>query len=824
MSLPIPVQRLGRRALVVALILSLSAARISPQGDTRTVALLETRAPAQQEFMLRGTVPVPPNVFPRADGLSPFTILDFDGSPRPTQVEIVSRYANSAEGADVVELLARVHRAPGVAVDAPTRYRVLLDKSPGAPPVEDLQPVPEVVRDFLLDPLALEIRSTDCFGNRYVSRPLGGVRELAVLHHGPVQAEMRVYQDMLPEPEVPGSTLPHLLGVHAYVSWFRDSTTVGIDLRFHNAHDGHDKVDARDDPLDTLYFRELELSMPEAWTVQQDFPDPLFGSERIEGGRRIVALVAPEPSGGLHVMRWLAQFHRRLAFSPAQPVDTALARTYLDGAGRAFCVRGFELKGREYWSWWNEKTARYFPQRHQLPSLDHVGQAALEADLRGELSFLSTHLADGTDVGDYPLSAPRLGWGHPYGVSYGGMTGGLEIFCYDGVSTAAAASASGYRMYTALHRMATDRQPNALYRLDGEPSSVEEWLIENGDTDYVPFEHFVVPLTFGSRPDPFGVRNAPRFQVDYVRANGLQPAYEGQHFGFDPIDYQHFVRYTRAAKVLVWLGNDSLAADDLRMEAENFHLGYHANANEPGGNAQGSGLLANLRYVQQFPGQGCPYGRGEAWGLDCAVAAYSSADDAWRARKLPWFEQQAEFLLAAQSTCNGFIQSFVSNKAVEGKYQARQLIEQSITEHALVGLHESVFRAADAGHAVMVRDVLVDSLRAFIGPMAWFPGQPGPWRYTGVAPLDPHLPTWCARADMPSDAWSAGDVDTYQDWASFAYGYELTGDPLFLRHARFQTGGVNFNDLVVRLRSAGTENLENRAALLAVVQRIVGDL
>jgi len=824
MSLPFPVRRSGRRVLAPALILFFVAARPSPQGDPRTVAMLETRAPVQLEFLLRGTVPVPPHIYPRSDGLSPFTILDYDGTPRPTQVEIVSRYPNDPEGADVVELLARVHRAPGVTVDAPVRYAVVLDISPSAPPLDDLQPVPEVVRDYLLDPLALEIRATDCFGNRYVSRPLGGVRELSVLHHGPVQAELRVYQDMLPEPALPGSTLPHLFGIHAYLSWFRDSTTVGLDLRFHNGHDGHDKNDERDDPLDTIYFRELELSMPEAWTVQQDFPDPLFGSERIENGRRIVALVAPEPGGGLHVMRWLAQFHRRLALSPAQPVDVALARTYLDAAGRAFCVRGFVLEGREYWSWWNEKTSRYFPQRHQLPRLDNIGKPALENDLRGQLSLLATHLADGTSVGDYPIAAPRLGWGHPYGVDYGGMTGGLEIDCYDGVSTAAAASQSGYRMYTALHRMATDRQPNALYRLDGEPSSVEEWLIENGDTDYVPFEQFVVPLTFGSRPDPFGVRNAPHFQVDYVRAHGLQPAYESRHFSFDPYDYQHFIRYTRAAKVLVWLGNDSLAADDLRMEAENFHLSYNANANEPGGNAQSSGLLSAMRYVAQFPGQGCPYGRGEAWGLDCAVAAYSSAAPDWRARKLPWFEQQAEFLLAAQSSCNGFIQSFVSNKAVDGKYQARQQIEQSITENALVGLNESVFRGADAGHAQMVRDVLVKSLRAFIGEMAWFPGQPGPWRYTGVAPLDPHLPPWCSRAEMPNDAWTAGDIETYQDWSSFAYGYELTGDTLFLRHARFQTGGTNFNDLVMRLRSAGTDNLENRAALLTVIQRITGEL
>src|SRR6185295_2053023 len=133
---------------------------------------------------------------------------------------------------------------------------------------------------------------------------------------------------------------------------------------------------------------------------------------------------------------------------------------------------------------------------------------------------------------------------------------------------------------------------------------------ENGDNDYVPFEHFVVPLISGSRPDPFGVRLAPHFQVDYVQANGLQPIYESTHLQYDPYDYQHFIRYTRSAKVLTWLANDSLAKDDLRMQAENFHLSFHSYANNAFGGAQSSGLLSLIRSVHGTPNKGFQFGRG----------------------------------------------------------------------------------------------------------------------------------------------------------------------------------------------------------------------
>ena len=791
--------------------------------NPRTVAVLETRVPEQRRFLLRGTVPLPPGVYPRTDGLNPLTILDYDGTPLLTQIEIVSQYPSPVDGADVVELLAQVRRDPTLSPGEPTQYTVIQRLNESSPSPGLIEPLPRGVLDMLADPTQVELASYDCFGNKYVAYPLMIGSAIRRLRSGPIMAEVRSFQNMLPAEPVPGSTLPHFLGVHTYRSVIRGSSHIGLDLRFHNAHDGFDHASALDDPLDKLYFERIELSMPAEWTVLQDFDDPLFGAERVVGNRRIIALVEPDPSGDLHVIRWQGQFHRRLMLTPVEPQFVDGARARLDGAGRAFCARGF-VNGREYYSWWNAETARYFPQRHQLPLLDHVGRATLEGELASEFNFVVSHLRDGTGIGDYPLASGRLGWGHPYGVSYGGMTSGLEINCYDGITVAAAASPRGYRLFTALHRMQTDRQPNVLYRLDGEPSSVEQWLIENGNDDYVPFEHFVVPLLGYSQQDPFGIRSAPQFQIDFARSNGLQPAYEAAHLGFDPHDYQHFIRYTRAAKVLAWLANDSLAIDDLRMQAECFNLSYHPYANSSNGAVQGSGMRNGLRYVNANPGKGAPYGRGEAWGLDCAVAAYALGTSDWRARKLRWLEQHAELVSTGQIACSGFIQAFVSNKAVNGKYQARQQIEQSITENSLVGLERSVFRGADPTHAQMVRATLADSLHAFISEMAWFPGQFGPWRDTGVGPLDRNQPLWCSRAEMPNDAFSVGDIEAYQDWSSFAYGFELTGDPDFLDFARLQIGASNFQGLAARLRADGTENLVNRAALLALVQKLDGEL
>jgi hypothetical protein len=805
----------------------------APPGiDGRRVALLDTQAPdpAITSFVLRGTFPVPPHSFPRADGRLPFAILDYDGTVLPTQTEIVSRYANEAQGADVVEVLAKVRRDPAVAQFDTLSFAVvqqpsLAPNAPGPHDLGDLQAtasLPASIQAILSNASALEIRTYDCFGNRYVCRPFDGTGSHELMRHGRVSSELRIFQTLRPEPFVGGAsgTLPHSFGVHVYLSTYTGQEILGLGLRFTNGHSGRDTTTDQDNPLDKLYFSKIELVVPSTMHLRQDLDDPFLGEGTVVGADKVLELVEPLPGGKLHVIRWLGQFHRRLwLFGPSGGNSVG---AYANGMGQAFCARGRDpVYGHEYWSWWNKGTSRYFPQKYQLPKLDHVGRQTLRNQLANTKNHLTTRLRDGSSDGDYPIASGVLGWGHPYGVSYGGMTSGEEIFCWDGVRTAAAASVDGLQMYRALHRMHSNRQPNVLYDVDGEPTSVERWLRGSGAGAYVPFYHYIVPFLGGSYPDPFGFAAAPRFQINHVASAGLKPGYEGAHLSFDPHDWQHLIRYTRSAKVLAWLGNDSIAKDDLRMQAEMFHLSYHRYQNDQYGGIHSSGLRSHKAVVQAHPQKGGPFGRGEAWGLDCAVAAYSLADPEWRANKRPWLADILQMLLLSQGSCNGFLQAQVSSKAVEGRYRARQQIEQSITENALQGLRESVFRGADAALSDMARDVLVDSLYGFISDMAWSSGN-GPWRYTGVGPKDVSLPIWCSGSQMPGDAITPNDYETYQDWSSFAYAYEITGDPIFLERAHVQFGSVG--TLMNRLLNEGTNNIQNRSALIALMQHLDGQI
>ena len=413
--------------------------------------------------------------------------------------------------------------------------------------------------------------------------PLDGTSSYRLVRYGRVHTELRSYQNLRPTAPSSGptGTLHHMFGVHAYTSTFGGDEVIGLDLRFHNGHSGVDLVNPDDDPLDRVYFQRIELTVPSAWYAHQGFEDPMFGASYVAGGRRVIAIVEPNPDGTMHTMRWQGQMHRRVMLSTDRARDAA--RQYVgEAAGLAFCRRGFDpQEGHEYWSWWNRGTARYWTQKYPLPSLEHVGLASLRQRDRREYDEMVGYLTHGGSSNGYPVPHGNLGWAHPYGVQYGGMTSGQEIFVYDGVVTASSANRLGVQAHRGHLRMATDRQWTALYDADGSPSGVLDWLVVGR---YIPFEHFVHPkVTPGG--DPFGVTAAPTFQIDYVRRTGKQPAYEAVLDGYDAHDYQHFIRYTRSAKVLAWLANDSLAKGELLMQAENFNLAYHPYLNPINGGA-----------------------------------------------------------------------------------------------------------------------------------------------------------------------------------------------------------------------------------------------
>jgi len=789
-----------------------SGGNAPPGPGGAVVAELELEAPTQSPFVLRGTVPLPPRTYPRPDGMTPLAVRNIDGNVVPTQLEIVSRYAAGSEGADVVEVLARVDLPPGTAPGQRVRYQVVEYSHPSGPlPIE-----PELVK-FLMSRGNALLVAEDVFGNRYELDLFENLRAFSshprsrLLRKGPAAVQVRTYGVLRPTgPKLgaPDGALPHFLGVHAYLTAWADTRALSLDLRVHNGFDGHDKTDAADDPLGKVYFRWLELWLPVGWSGVQDVNDLCAGKPYRDGGWMRHPLIAPRSDGRMHVMPHQSSFNRRLGLAHTADVPLALHLAYDEGL--AFCRRGTAPGGSELWSWWNPQTARYFPQRHVLPDLSFQGSQALENGLAGMYWMARTALETG-QPGNYAVPSGALGWAHPWGVSYGGMTGAVEINLYDGLQLAEVGTNKGWKSMQWTHRMNTDRQPFSLYNRDGEPSSIEDW-VQQGSFPYVDM-NFWMNLVNG--PDPFGFGNAPAYQVQHVAASGLQPGYEQALSGYMPHDFQHYVRYTRTPKALAWLGNDALSKDDLRQAAEIARMSMHEYPNSGGKWHTGAALFGLKQLVAANPGKGLYWGRGEAWSLDAVVAAFALGDPSYRGRALPWLRTCADLLAQGQVNCSGFLMTLHVPGWLTGEYLMRSQPEHTIIEHSLVGLLETVFRGADLGRTEQTRQVLADATRTVIGPISWSTSMQAPWFLAATAPLDLSQPSFC---EGPPPGGVGNGPDGFFSWASFGYGYELSGDWEFLDKATAMSGGGNLLSNLIYVLNKGYTNVETAAALLALLQ------
>lgn len=777
------------------------------------VGLLELAAPGQAEFLLQGTMPLPPGVVFADDALEPFSVLQANGRVAETQVEVVSRYADEQDGVDVVELIAKVRRPSGAHEGDRIRYEVAWDPHPSEP----LSLKPEL-RSFFSAPGALELRCADAFGNEYSADLFRDAREQTgeahAIRRGQLVREIRTHEILLPVDPQGGAqgTMPHMMGVHAYITHYAREDFFTLDLHVHNGMCGHDQETPIDDALQKIYFDSLDLRVPQGWHVVQAFDDPFRGGAQTEGGWRVYPLVKKFANGRMHVMPRQSQFWRRLVVTKNGARERA--KTILRKENLAFCRAGTAPSGEAYYSWWNPETARYYPQSHRLPSLDHVGLEGLRAELAGEFNQVRGRVSSG-EPGAYPFMSGVLGWAHPWGSQYGGDVGGGEIFLYDGVTTAASGSNDGYRLAQLMGRLYIDRQPTALYDVDGRPTRVMDWLHEQGNHGpWVPMYFFLRPFLPDS--DPFGFNQAPTFQTDYVTSAGLAPLYDGDLSGYMPIDFQHWIRYTRHLKTLAWLGNDSMAKDELEMAAELFRLSFHEFRNSNYDHIQNSGLLAKMIHVADRPGQGVDIGRGESWGLDAALAAYATGTDEFRERYYPWFKKVMDVVVEGQSTCTGCIMSSPKDSILGGLYRVRQSYETAITENMIRGLKETVFAGHSENRSNALDQVIAKSVYASVSPTYWNAGAAAPWQYVAVAPIAGEQVPYCD--DIPSNGYSE-TVDRYQYWSSFAYAYEVTGDEHFLNCASQMEGGAGLLD---EMLAEGIDNIGNRAGLLALMQTLNG--
>lgn len=816
-----------RSARVLALTLCLVGfqAPALSQSQPKIIGELELRTPSSSEVVLRGTLPVPPNFYPTDSTTSPVTVLDWDGTPVPTQSEVVTRYADGDRGADVIEVLARVHLDPNASQGGRVRYQIAADpqaapKLPDNPKVQDLTTglasVSTQVRALVQQKNSVRIGMDDVFGNTYEFHPFDDVANQSVVleRYGRIRSQVRTYGVMKPNPTHQGgpkAPLNHTLGVHSYISTTAGEDVVLMDLRFNNGPDGY-KQEPDAMPVGKLYFGCLHIGVPEGWVVLTNNEDPFWGAPATNNGYTVYPIVDRLHGDALHVVPPQGQFHRRLAIAPQHAVKRA--RELLSEEGLGFARRGRNAQNKEYFSWWNPLTARYFPQKHILPGLDHLGQNTVRGKLTKEYLSLRERLMSGKGTDTYPFDHGQLGWARPFGVQYGGMTGGDEIHLFRGLRTAESSSVNGYRAIQLVHRMHSERAPNVLFGRRGEPTTVEKWVQPHPGGDYVDMYFYMKLL---GNTDPFGYSKADQTQANFVAQTQRKPPYEDTLLQYQSIDLQHLVRNTRNSKALVWLGNDALAKDDLLMQAELFRLSYHPYFNSKFGGVQGTGLRADMDFVTKRPGIGFPFGRGEGWGIDAVNAVYAFSNDHFRKKVRPWYDQIAQVVADGQVPCSGFIQAEISPKMLQGKYRARQAIEQAIIENALRGMVETVYRGVSFPHVAMVEDTLLRSIYSWTTPLAWSQHHGATWALSAVGPLGFGAP-YCQS--LPPSGHS-GHTDTFQNLSSFAYGVEYSNDPefLFLAAQIFKT-----MDLLQTLENRGTTNLENRAAMLALLQKAVGDI
>ncbi len=796
-------------SLLLTVFALLSASLRAANCDDPVLARMELSAPAHSEFVLHGTMPVPPGAFADDPDLASIAVECKGRGKRvaPAQVEVVSRYPDGTP--DVVEVLARVSLPEATRPGSPVRFDVVRHKHATA----SEPTVPKALTSLLSEPGQITLRARDVFGNRYTLDLAGneedpGFGSERVLKSGLATRQVRVYGTLAPTlaDKRDKKALPHLMGAHAYLSTWAEEPFLNLDLRVNNgAIAGSRAAHELETTLGIVYFKELELVVPKGWIVVPKVRDPFWQRAYVENERMVYPLVRGNDDGSLHMMGPQAQFLRRLVIAPLGTRNRAKAQH--DGLGHAFCVRGDGL-----WSWFNEETARYFPQRHVLASLDFwkrgkgLGKANVRAADWRKAHELKQVLETGKGGSGYAV-ADVMGWAHPWFIRIEGGAGGEGIAMFEGYRAAGAASVGDYLRLELLHRMNMSRQPEAAYDRFGDPVGYHAWLGADGK---IPFDFrtnaHIVPPAFqlpmrGGPPASEHVREVVKRKLrpSYDRGrpfdkDGRYPGDAAVQLAWSPHDGQHMIRYTKNTKALVWLGNDSLAKDDLLLSAELFHLMWHESDHVPVSWSKGITLKLLSELAKEHPHTGIHVNRDHAWGIDSMCAAYSVAPETWRERNYSWFKRVADLLdLAAMPS--GIVQRNEVNSKILGhsRYAAAQGFEVLFMIHSMRAMTESVFRGVDSQATQTLESLAIKTVEyLFWGPVFQrfqTPYQPDPknptrFVYGPLAAIPVALND--KRATPPfSDAEHWGKdylpldftfkhVDTTYVWEALSYAHDIT--------------------------------------------------
>ncbi len=834
--------------------LLLLCALVAPGRAEEIVARLAFEPPRGPRFVLRAVLPVPDG-WPAARRLG--VRLPDERMAHPAQHTVVARAATGA--VELVELCFAGRRAPNWPAGGELMATVVAfeDEAQAAGPT---QPPTDSRIAELVDRRGrdrLYLRAYDVHGHEYRAELTGapgaiGTQGASLLASGPHLRRRRVAAVLVPvDPDSKTSgALPHLFGVHAYLTERADVPSLGIDLRIHNGlRPPHGDLDQRHAPIGAAWFERLELVHPRGFVLEHEVLDPQVGPARSEDDMVVVPLVRPL-AGALHAMPAQAQFERRLCL---RAEDAPWAAQDVLG----FADLGFPVRGRGLWSW--QDLPRWLAARDPLPDpawLDARSGVALARQHEDQsLARFQQALRSGQATG-WPFTSPAMGWCHPWFSPVQGATGGEGIVVSEGHWIATAAARNGVRRLSLQHRMTSARTPQAAWDRLGRPCEVETSIDAAG---VVPFDY---RMNGDIRLPEFASRAAAHpaalEQARLVAERGLRPAWDradpwarrgrnglpaGEEardiHGWWPHDDQHLARRTGTTKALVWLANDALAKDELLHVAAQARLVMHERPHQPVSWSPGATLPVMEALVEARPQGGLPWGRGQAWMLDALACAHAIADDAWRARHDEWFARATRLVLAGAMPSGLVMRVNNSRHAGHERHDTAQAFESLILANALRALAEGVHGEARPDLREALRALHLRAMASLCSPPIWTELSEKGGARRGPRQIFPVAPRWPAEgapycdakrwgpAHLPAEALSGG-IETLWMGNALGWSWQLEGGGRATASARALLRlGAGARDHAAlsrewagRARRASDDHSGNLLALLAAWRRV----
>ena len=758
-------------------------------GGGETIARCSVEAPPVATFVLRCNIPVPPNTYPLPNKAMPFGVKDYDGQIVQAQVDIVSRYGEFSEGADIVEIIAEVNQDPNnMSPGHLIHYEIVNLASPQAPPKNNLKLARQLVRKIENDG-PVKLQTKDFFGHQYELPFIDqNVIRNKTLTKGPFLNRIRT-TGVLKAPNAPvgapNGALGHFLSAITYYSV--SSTDPDILLVTFHIHNGLANPKTKKWNK-KLYFDALTLSLPSGWVYVPDISDPFTGTNIASGNENLFDLVTPLPQGKYHVIPEAGQFVRKGAIVKQSEVARAMAIMAAEGLGVA--ERGTNSAGTDYYSWWNPLTARFFPQKSNLPLPPSSTHASIINKLNNQYNTIQNTISSGIGSGNYPYVKNVMGWAHTWGVPYMGMTGGSGINTLEGIHGAIVGNIKKEILYSELrHRMNISRDACLLKTNNGNALGIKHLKTWHSglNQEVVPIEVGPDAKVVTKNVDPLGITNAPSYQVQAVQNAGVAAPYESELFSMDCHDFQHRVRNFAAATVLSYLANDPLAKDHMRYEASIYRLSFNlypirqkytgAPIYGPGGSAYNS--------VKNKPNIGnAGIGRATGWGAHSNNAAYNFRNGNG-SEISEWLAFYIDLTSKAANCTGKFISKPPKPKGLPNDYSS-QTFEETYLANGIYGAMENFRRTLNSVAFQDAQSAVMGHIYGSFDPTNWLVGNSEPAYGVATAPGSNGSTPYCGLS-APAAFWT-GYVKGWM-YNSVRLGLEISpNDSYIIDHLTLMTG------------------------------------